>query len=180
MDNTQTNQVNPSPEPNINVLIDSPIDKPSKLHLGRCIKLYFERNVPESDIARLMNVSRQAVDQALRPYKQILYSKGELDLLRTRKEDLLESSFYRLLLDTGNEDKRDKASLNNTAFALGKVHEIYRLETNQSTQNTSSIIQVTPGSRQAMAGQMSKVRAIRGSFEGISQTIKTQDGDTVD
>jgi hypothetical protein len=185
MDNTQTNSVNPSPDLNIPPI--NPVgenvqhyNRHKNANVKKILRLYFEENRPQIEIAQIMGLSDSTIDYHLKPFKNILLPKQQLQDLDDRRSDLLKSGVYQLLSDTLDPDKREKASLNNAAFALGKVHEIYRLETNQSTQNTSSIIQVTPGSRQAMAGQMSKVRAIRGSFEGISQTIKTQDGDTVD
>jgi hypothetical protein len=149
MDNTELNQGN-SEASHSTPPIEFPIEKPGKVNLGKAIKLYFERNVPQCDIARIMNVSDQCIDQALKPYKQILFSKGEIDVLRTRKEDLIEGSFYRLLLDTTDPAKREAASLNNTAFALDKVHQIMRLETDQSTSNTAISMRMDPSSSKGL------------------------------
>jgi hypothetical protein len=143
MDNTDLIHGNPVSNPSVPP-IDNPIEKSVKLNLGKAIKLYFERNVPQCDIARIMGVSNQCIDQALKPYKQILFSKGEIDVLRSRKEDLVEGSFYRLLLDTADPAKREAASLNNTAYALDKVHQILRLETDQSTSNQAVSLRLDP------------------------------------
>lgn len=137
--------------------IDKPIEKSSKVNIGKAIRLYFERNVPQCDIARLMGVTDQAIDQVLRPYKQILFSKGEIDVLRKRKDDLIEGSFYRLLLDTSDPIKRDKATLNQTSYALKQIHEIGRLEQGLSTDNTAVQLGIDP--------------ALRGSLNSISRRL---------
>jgi predicted DNA-binding protein YlxM (UPF0122 family) len=106
-----------------------------RLNISRAFQLRFLHNLSETEIARQFNVSKQAVNQALKPFKNIMLNKQTLDAYAQNKENVLKSASLTLILDCLDPKKRAQASLNNAAYAAKQIHEIYRLETNQTTSN---------------------------------------------
>ena len=115
--------------------IDSNIVTVNKIDTSAMIKAYFVNGLSESDIARMQGISRQAVNQALKPYKSLIADPVKLRAYKDNRSlifDGLESELVSLCLV---KDKHKKATLGNVAYALDKVYNINRLEKNQSTQN---------------------------------------------
>jgi len=96
-----------------------------------------KKGLSYGDIGKYFNVSRQAVEQRLKPILGFLKDSGEIDAYITHKGEILQSVEMELMTDMLDEGKRKKASLNNVAYALGQINNMTRLENNQSTANIS-------------------------------------------
>jgi len=96
-----------------------------------------KKGLSYGDIGKYFNVSRQAVEQRLKPILGFLKDSGEIDAYITHKGEILQSFEMELMTDMLDEGKRKKASLNNVAYALGQINNMTRLENNQSTANIS-------------------------------------------
>lgn len=114
--------------------VDTNLDAIPRVDLPAAIKLHFTHNLKQSDIAKLQGVTRQAIDQALRPYKQF-FKDNNVTEYQSIKADMFEAAEMQLLKDVIDKQRRKKASLNNVAYALGQVNNVKRLETGQSTAN---------------------------------------------
>lgn len=109
-----------------------------KIDVAKALKLRLQGNTFE-EIGAIFAVSRSAVQQALQNFDDFLKqaNPGELTAYSENRADMftvVERHLTGLLLDA---DKGRKASLNNVAYALDKVHNARRLETGQSTGNIS-------------------------------------------
>jgi hypothetical protein len=69
-----------------------------------------------------------------------LFDPEKIERYEANKPSVLSGAEKILLQDMLDPDKREKASLNNVAYAYDKVFQANRLERGQSTDNTSIII----------------------------------------
>ena len=115
--------------------VDKQIDYSRKIDLAEAIKLYFDRGLTEAQIAKLFECSNQAVNQALKPYKQLILAGPELQAFRDNRVRIKDSIEYNLLLDISSPEKRASASLNNAAYAYSQIHTTRRLDEGLSTSN---------------------------------------------
>jgi hypothetical protein len=144
----------------------------------KILHMYFDQGRPPSEIAKLLGIKPQTVWYHLKPFRDTLLPKSQLDSLREKKADLLDGAVYTLLSDCLDPSKREAASLNNSAYALKQIHEISRLETDQSTSNQAISMRMDPSSsrglnrasrrhRLKMVGDPSSdSRVLEGSDEG--------------
>ena len=132
----QTTPVSPPAPPSVVFNdIDRQIDYSRKIDLAEAIKLYFDRGLTEAQIAKLFECSNQAVNQALKPYKQLILAGPELQAFRDNRVRIKDSIEYNLLLDISSPQKREAASLNNCAYAYSQIHTTRRLDEGLSTSN---------------------------------------------
>ena len=129
--------------------VDSVIDNPRKrgkdlrprnaptpkIDLSQAIQYRYKHLLPFSAIAKHFNCSPQAVQQALEPYEQLFGNPEEIKAYVDNRVPFLTIAENKLLIDIMDADKRQQASLNNTAYAFDKVFQARRLEEGQSTAN---------------------------------------------
>lgn len=127
---------------------NAPVQTDRPLDVGKALKLRLVNHLSYQAIGDKFNVSRQAVHDALKPFCKLLEDPETVAAYRNKKAELLESVELSLVADMLDEDKRAKASLNNTAYALNTLNGIIRAERGQTATNNISISllvgQVTP------------------------------------
>jgi len=129
--------------------IDRRVYSSPKIDQGKLLKQYFINGMLETDIAEYFGVSKQAINQALKPYKELIKDPDKVKAYRENRSiifDGLESQLVSLALDRG---KHKKATLGNVLYGLDKVYNINRLEKGLSTQNVA-VLDLTPGEREQL------------------------------
>lgn len=101
------------------------------------------KNVPVPAIAASVGLSVPAVEVRISKLRNILQSMDKLDDWEKQKANLLSAAQHELLKSMLREDKLEKASVNNLAYALTQVHTATRLERNQATANTQTVVRYT-------------------------------------
>lgn len=107
----------------------SPLDtKPAKIDIGKALKLRLS-GLSLDQVGQLCGgVSRQAIDQALAPFKIFLNNPAAVAAYQENKAPILEHVEMTLVTDLLDNDKRQKASLNNVAYAYQQVASSLRAE----------------------------------------------------
>ena len=106
-----------------------------KIDLTEAVKLHFMHGESLVDIAKRYGVCKQAVHQALQPFKRVLQDGQTLQAYNEHYIKILQSSRNLLIHDLLDPVKREQASLNNVAYAFDKVSTHLRLEQGLSTAN---------------------------------------------
>lgn len=122
---------NPRKEQN-STLLDKPLNRIDK---GKLLDLYFKKGVPQAEIAKLMNVSPQAINQQIQLFKGILSSDDTIQSYRDRYPDILSSVELRLMQELVDSKRLKKATTGNIAYSLNHITMHRRLESNLSTEN---------------------------------------------
>lgn len=105
------------------------------------------KNVPIPAIAKTVGLSTTSIKTRLRDLREALESVDKLEDWEMNKADYFSAAQHTLLKSMLSQDKLDKASVNNLAYALTQVHTAGRLERGQSTANVAT--QVTRFTRHA-------------------------------
>ena len=113
-----------------------PVD--NLVDLSKALTLRLHNGLSYQYIANHFNVSKQAIHQALKPFMQMLAYPEQRLAYKANKADLLEGVEMMLVSDLVDSGRREKASLNNTAYATDKIHSMVRLARDQSTSNVMS------------------------------------------
>lgn len=100
------------------------------------------KGVQRAKIARAIGVKQSTITEALKRFAPIFKNLEKLDDYRRVRSNLLESAELMCLESVMNEEKHEKASLNNAAYALSQVNGIRRLEQGLSTSNKASTLYV--------------------------------------
>lgn len=125
---------------NKNIPVDKKRRPARSLDVGRALKLRLKHALSYGKIAKELGVSKTAVHKALKEYEDLIKDPESIQTYRDNRALILDAVEMRLVGDLVNDGKREKASLNNTAYAAQVVNNIGRLERGQSTQNVHSII----------------------------------------
>ncbi len=116
----------------VEIVVDNTVD------VSKALTLRLRNGLSYQNIANQFGVTKQSVHNALKPFIKLLRHPEHRETYKANKADLLEGVEMLLVSDLADPGKRQKASLNNTAFAADKVHSMVRLERDQSTQNVLS------------------------------------------
>ena len=122
--------------------IERKIDKVNRVDLNKCIYYKYKKGYREADIARLMKVSPQAIDQALQPIKSLYKNNSAVQHINSAYSDVLRNVTSNLLLHLVDEKKLKEASLNNIAYSFGQVAKELHLAENTPTELNASIVAV--------------------------------------
>jgi predicted DNA-binding protein YlxM (UPF0122 family) len=104
-----------------------------KIDVGLALKLRLHNRLSIPQIAQYFGVSHQAVYKALENVKNIINIDMDLESFEQSRSDLLTAVELQLLNDLVEPTKREKASVNNIAFALSKVFDMNRISQGKST-----------------------------------------------
>lgn len=110
-----------------------------KVDVAKALQLRHSNNLTDAEIAKHFDCTRQAVQQALKRFNKILLPASELQAYQEKKAGILESVEATLVSDLVDSKRRQKASLNNTAYALAQVANMTRLEKGLSTSNVAYV-----------------------------------------
>jgi len=86
-----------------------------------------------TDIAKVVNCTRGTVNRRLDKFKNWFKSLEDLDGYSDARGALLDAAEFEMLRSMMKQDKIDKASLNNVAYAFQQVYNARRLESGQAT-----------------------------------------------
>jgi len=100
----------------------------------------------------MMGVSRQAVQQELKPLLVFLDNPEATSQYRENRADFLDNVERVLTSQILDKDKLKAASVNNLAYAVGQLNNIGRLERGQSTANVSQVVGLREEDREWLAG----------------------------
>lgn len=106
-----------------------------KINLSEAIQLRYKHLLSFSDIAKQFKCSPQAVQQALEPYEEMFSNPEAVKAYTDNRVPFLDAAERLLLVDVMSPSKRQKASLNNAAYAFSAIFNARRLESGQSTEN---------------------------------------------
>jgi hypothetical protein len=96
------------------------------------------RGYTYQDIAAVMGVTHSTIIEGLQRFAAVLDAAGDpqvLDAYKDHRSNLLSAAEMTLLTDLADSGRRQKASLNNVAYALGQVANLRRLEEGKTTEN---------------------------------------------
>lgn len=108
---------------------------PNEIDVAKALTLRLTRGLTYQEIGDKFGVSKQAAHQALSKFTKLIDNPQLVKSYKNNKADMLEALELELVIDLADKDKRDKASLNNIAYAVKNINEMIRLERGQSTQN---------------------------------------------
>lgn len=138
------------------------LTKPGRMDLTKALELRLKKGLTYTEIGEYFGVCRQTVHARLKKFSNMIMEAGQLEAYRTNKADVLESVEAQLLSDLSDTGRREKASLNNVAYALGQVSSMTRLEKGQSTSNVAYL---------DMASSLEEIQAQRLQLEEALQDV---------
>lgn len=106
-----------------------------KINVADALKLRIVNHLSYQEIADKYGVTKQAVFDALTRFQRFIDNPETIKAYREHKTDLLDVVEMTMLEDMLDQEKRKKATLGNTAYALTQVFNANRLEKGQSTSN---------------------------------------------
>jgi len=106
-----------------------------KLDIGKAFLMRYENHLTFREIAEKFGCSPQYVHESLQRFEGLIPNGRELATYETNRPKILSAIESELLSDLADKPRRQKASLNNTAYALRQVYDIRRLETGKATSN---------------------------------------------
>lgn len=107
--------------------------KYDQIDKSKLLNMYFVNNNQEADIARYFNVTRQAINKLLAPFKAILSGQDTLEAYRQHYPNILSSVELKLMNELVDEKRMAKATTGNVAYALDKITMHRRLQAGEAT-----------------------------------------------
>ncbi len=101
----------------------------------KALTLRVKNHLSYTEIANRMGVPRATVHHRLSRLFKLIDDPTLTDAYRANKAPILEAVEMKLAAEMLDDDKLQKASLNNIAYSLSQVGNMVRLERNQSTGN---------------------------------------------
>jgi hypothetical protein len=90
-----------------------------------------------ADIAKVMGVTRQAIQQHLSPIMALIGDPAQLKAYQANKAEVLDGLQRQLAGSLVDPRKVEKANLGNVAYAMRQLNDMSRLERDQSTHNVA-------------------------------------------
>lgn len=145
------------------------VDRKYKFDWGKALTMRWGQKMSYQAIGKRLNVSKQAVQQAIKKIEELLPTEyADIPLnIETRLKKSLNIS---LLLDLADPQKRKDASLNNTGYVQGSIDKQIKLETGQATDNLG-----IQAKYEAQDNDKLLIEAIKAKLkrQGIDTTTKT-------
>ena len=120
--------------------IDGRTKNGKPLDLKQVFKLRAEGKT-NADISKLLGYSQPYIGKVIKQFKKILKHPDVLDTYNNNRTQVLNSIELTLLDNMVQEDKLQKASLNNVAYAMTQTSNLRRLESGESTVNVGIAIE---------------------------------------
>ena len=105
------------------------------LDLKRILKLRLVNKLTYTDIAGMYGCSPQAVQKACGSLSKLLENPIVLEGYKDNKAELLESAQLSMITNMVDEEKLQKASVNNLAYAAQSLDNMIRLQRGETTSN---------------------------------------------
>ena len=122
--------------------IEAQIDKVNRVDLNKCIYYKYKKGYREADIARLMKVSPQAIDQALQPIKSLYKNNPAVQHINSNYANTLRNVTSNMLLHLVDEKKLKEASLNNIAYSFSQVSKELHLAESTPTDLNATVVAI--------------------------------------
>jgi len=106
-----------------------------KFDTAKALELRLKKGLSYADIAKYFGCSKQAIEQGLARYTKLLRDNLDIEAYEVSKADILSNVELTLLNDLVDQEKREKATLGNVAYAIDKINNINRLQRGQATAN---------------------------------------------
>ncbi len=123
-----------------------PFDKRTKngkpIDLKKVLSLKIEKGMTNVEIAAIVGYSKQYISKILSKFEPMLQHPEILHTYDGNRTHVLNSIELSLLDDLVDEDRRKKATLNNTAYAFSQIQNARRLESGQTTENVGVAVEV--------------------------------------
>jgi hypothetical protein len=110
-----------------------------KINVGEAVALRLVNGLEYTTIGRLYGATKQAVEQAIKNYLKKIGHPAVLETYKKNKTEFLSLAESVLITDMLDPVKRDKATLNNTAYAFGTVHKANMSEREGGTQKVNQL-----------------------------------------
>lgn len=130
-----------APDGNLGVKVDKKLPvqarKTNKIDLKKAFELRYIRGMGFTEIGKIVGANKQSVHKALKRFEAIIRDRAEIEVYRNHQADLLDGISMQLVGDLADPVKRQKASLNNTAYAFTQINNATRLLRGESTANVA-------------------------------------------
>ena len=113
--------------------IDKRTKNGKKLDLAEVIKLKDVNNLSYNQIGKQLGYSGPYIHKAYNKFKDLVQDTDTSNNFSDNRVRILSSIEMNMLQDMVNVDKREKASLNNVAYAFNQIHTARRLEEGKGT-----------------------------------------------
>lgn len=133
-DRREKGKTNRHPDRTVNKLTRKQL---STILLNEC------KGVPRTISAEHFGLTHRAVNDVIEYFKPIFQEIEQVPRYRQVKSELLDAAELKMLKSLLSEDKIEKASLNNVAYAFQQVFQAGRLQRGQSTANIDQKTQFT-------------------------------------
>lgn len=115
--------------------VDDKLTKPGKIDIGIAWKMRFINGVDLTLIGEHFGVSKQAVQQALAHYKDMIPGEAEVGTFVSNFSHILKALDMKLTMSLMDDECINKASLNNRAYTWGTVRNQRLLDDGKATSN---------------------------------------------
>jgi len=119
-----------------------PTNHARQIDIGLAIQLRLINRLTFQQIADKYGISRQSVQQRIKAFIDML---GDTEISKTYEENRAKvmTNIERVLaVEMLDKEKLKKATTGNIAYAIDKIHNVIRLERNQSTGNQAVKIEI--------------------------------------
>ena len=105
-------------------------------------KLRLQHRLTFRQIGQLLHAPVSTVHYTFQAFLKNLGTAADVESYENAKQQLLSHTEERLMATLLDEDKLEKASLNNVAYAFTQIHTALRLEKGKSTSNINALAAV--------------------------------------
>jgi len=119
-------------------------------------KLRRQNQLTYRQISDITGNTPGGVHRAYQNFLDAIGTSEDIDTYANARTQLLNATEERLLATVLDQDKLEKASLNNVAYALTQVHTMRRLEQGRSTSNVALLSQVISSAKSSLMKDLEK------------------------
>jgi predicted DNA-binding protein YlxM (UPF0122 family) len=116
-------------------VIDKLPAKSCKFDIGKALALRLNNMLSYEEIAKQLDVSKQAIHQRLKPFLKALEDPQAIQAFERHEPHLISAAKLKLFTQIVDDDTLQKASLNNLGYVYDKLNYVKRLEEDKSTAN---------------------------------------------
>jgi hypothetical protein len=152
--------------------IDKRTKNGKKLDLSKLIELREVNGLPFEKIGKILNYDHTYLWRQYEKFKDVIQPSEITKSYSNNRIKILNSLELNMLHDLANEGKREKASLNNVAYAFNQIHTARRLEEGKGVAGGITIsIEV------AYQDATNQAKALRLQHAGSSKVIEHEPDD---
>ena len=151
--------------------------------INKCLKLRLEQGYSYQAIADKFKLHKTSVFKALKPILDLIDNPELALAYQNNRANILNNLELTLASDLANAAKREKASLNNTAYAFTAISNARRLESNQSTSNIAfadiaHALTTAQAERQAIVEELARLELAADTDQQESTQDQVNSGDS--